>query len=141
VGFILLWNGCVLLVQEAGGSWGPPKGHMEAGESQLDTALRELREETGITPATSGFCVVPGFCELVEYPSRKHPGRTKRVVLLGATLDGGWDGKITLEPALRGYKWLPITAADALESSVTYPQVRDAIRRFRSRVAAAAASN
>lgn len=28
--------------------WGFPKGHMEFGESEEDTARRELREETGI---------------------------------------------------------------------------------------------
>lgn len=26
-----------------------PKGHMEPGESEIDTALRELKEETGVT--------------------------------------------------------------------------------------------
>lgn len=29
--------------------WSVPKGHMERGESERETALRELREETGIT--------------------------------------------------------------------------------------------
>ncbi len=29
--------------------WSLPKGHMEAGESELQTALRELAEETGLT--------------------------------------------------------------------------------------------
>ena len=28
--------------------WGFPKGHMEEGESEEETALRELKEETGI---------------------------------------------------------------------------------------------
>jgi 8-oxo-dGTP pyrophosphatase MutT (NUDIX family) len=29
--------------------WSLPKGHMEAGEAETDTALRELFEETGLT--------------------------------------------------------------------------------------------
>jgi 8-oxo-dGTP pyrophosphatase MutT (NUDIX family) len=29
--------------------WSLPKGHMEAGETETDTALRELFEETGLT--------------------------------------------------------------------------------------------
>ncbi len=36
------------LVQHADGHWGFPKGHQEEGESQEETARRELREETGI---------------------------------------------------------------------------------------------
>jgi len=37
-----------LLVQHKAGHWAFPKGHPEKGESYLDTALRELAEETGI---------------------------------------------------------------------------------------------
>lgn len=31
--------------------WGIPKGHVEAGESMADTAVREVREETGLEAA------------------------------------------------------------------------------------------
>lgn len=37
------------LVRHADGHWGFPKGHSNEGESEKDTALRELEEETGIT--------------------------------------------------------------------------------------------
>ncbi len=37
-----------LLIQHKAGHWGFPKGHPHAGELPLNTALRELREETGI---------------------------------------------------------------------------------------------
>ena len=37
-----------LLVCEHGGYWVFPKGHMEAGESEHETALREVKEETGL---------------------------------------------------------------------------------------------
>ena len=37
-----------LLVCEHGGFWVFPKGHMEDGESERETALREVKEETGI---------------------------------------------------------------------------------------------
>ena len=31
--------------------WGIPKGHVESGESMADTAVREVREETGLDAA------------------------------------------------------------------------------------------
>ena len=37
-----------LLIQHHAGHWAFPKGHAEPGETELQTARRELREETGI---------------------------------------------------------------------------------------------
>lgn len=37
-----------LLIQQKSINWGFPRGHIEAGESEEQTALRELREETGV---------------------------------------------------------------------------------------------
>ena len=38
----------VLLVRHGKGHWAFPKGHAEKGEEPLQTALRELKEETGL---------------------------------------------------------------------------------------------
>lgn len=38
-----------LLILHQKGHWAFPKGHQEPGESALDTALREVEEETGLT--------------------------------------------------------------------------------------------
>ncbi len=38
----------VLLVRYRSGAWVFPKGHIEAGETPLQTALREVSEETGV---------------------------------------------------------------------------------------------
>lgn len=38
----------VLLVQSRGNMWGLPKGSMEAGETFVECAMRETKEETGI---------------------------------------------------------------------------------------------
>ncbi len=43
--------------------WGFPKGHLEDGETEEDTARRELAEETGLT----GVEIVPDFREVIEY--------------------------------------------------------------------------
>jgi 8-oxo-dGTP pyrophosphatase MutT (NUDIX family) len=38
-----------LLIQHNAGHWAFPKGHAENGETEIEAALRELGEETGIT--------------------------------------------------------------------------------------------
>ena len=52
-----------LLLHYAGGHWDFPKGHVEKGETEEATALRELEEETGI----SRVRIVPGFQEKITY--------------------------------------------------------------------------
>ena len=49
-------NGTVhfLLIRDPYDKWGLPKGHVENGESSLDAALREVREETGLTSLDPG---------------------------------------------------------------------------------------
>lgn len=42
----------VLLIKDSYDNWGFPKGHIEAGESSLEAALRECREETGLERLT-----------------------------------------------------------------------------------------
>ncbi|MEI7604047.1 MAG: NUDIX domain-containing protein [bacterium] len=37
-----------LMIQDHNGHWGFPKGHSEGNEVELETAIRELKEETGI---------------------------------------------------------------------------------------------
>ena len=38
----------ILLVQSINGHWGMPKGHIEEGETEVQTAIREVKEETNI---------------------------------------------------------------------------------------------
>ena len=48
-GCIIVKNKKVLLVYEKNRNfWGFPKGHMEAGETEVETALREVKEEVGL---------------------------------------------------------------------------------------------
>ncbi len=37
-----------LLVRQNDGHWGFPKGHVEGPETEIETATREIREETGL---------------------------------------------------------------------------------------------
>lgn len=66
-----------LLVQEKEGFWVFPKGHMEEGETEKDTADREIREETGLSVR-----FIEGFRAVDEHNLARegHPERVKRTV-------------------------------------------------------------
>ena len=48
-GCIIIKDQKVLLIYEKNRNfWGFPKGHMEEGETEIETALREVKEEVGL---------------------------------------------------------------------------------------------
>ena len=47
-GTIVIKDSKVLIVRQLDGYYGFPKGHMEDGETYIDTAIRETKEETGL---------------------------------------------------------------------------------------------
>ena len=63
----------LLLKHRMGGHWSFPKGHVEDGETEVQTALREVHEETGLT-----ISLLDGFREEISYSPR--PGINKDVV-------------------------------------------------------------
>ena len=64
-GVALFDDNRVLLVKTRKGNWGFPKGKAKIGETEEQTALRELKEETGITAE-----LIPGFRDTGEYLSK-----------------------------------------------------------------------
>jgi 8-oxo-dGTP pyrophosphatase MutT (NUDIX family) len=48
-GLVVHGNRILLISTQAGRRWQLPKGHIEAGETPEETAVREVREETGVT--------------------------------------------------------------------------------------------
>ena len=63
----------LVLKHKMGGHWSFPKGHVEDGETETQTALREVHEETGLQ-----ISLLEGFREQVCYSPR--PGIIKEVV-------------------------------------------------------------
>lgn len=72
----------LVICHRYGGHWAFPKGHVEAGESEEETAMREVREETG-----AQVRVRPGYREVTTYSPAK--GVTKDVVFFVAEITGG----------------------------------------------------
>lgn len=72
----------LVICHRYGGHWSFPKGHVEQNETESETALRELREETGMRAALLG-----GYREVTAYsPAR---GVMKDVVLYVGRVTGG----------------------------------------------------
>lgn len=47
-GCTIIENNKILLIKHQKGHWGFPKGHMEKDETPMQTAIREVKEETNI---------------------------------------------------------------------------------------------
>ncbi|MCB9362124.1 NUDIX domain-containing protein [Candidatus Woesearchaeota archaeon] len=92
-----------LLVQSSrSGRWGFPKGHVNMGESEVETAKRETHEEVGIRVE-----VLDGFREEITYPVSTKIRKTVVYFLAKAH-----SRSIHLdEEELREYAWLPYTIA------------------------------
>jgi bis(5'-nucleosidyl)-tetraphosphatase len=57
----------LLLIKHAnGGHWSFPKGHVESGETEVETAVREIKEETGID-----VIIDTSFREVISYSPKK----------------------------------------------------------------------
>ena|SRR5205809_4659903 len=83
--------------------WDLPKGHVDPGESELECALRELQEETGIT--ADDIEIISGFRFTTNYPVRsKRDGRLidKTLVVFLARLKRDVQIDATEH---RGYQW------------------------------------
>lgn len=70
----------VLVRRRSNGECGSPKGHIEAGETEEQTALREMREECCVHAT-----LIPGFREVTEYDMPN--GNRKRVIYFLASCE------------------------------------------------------
>lgn len=105
-----------LLIQYCDGHWSFPKGRVESGESEEETALRETREETGLTVK-----LLPDF--RAETTSVKRDVGSKTVFFLGVPVSG--TEQVQLDE-LAAQQWFSLEDAVPM---VTYPEDRDVLQK------------
>lgn len=106
-----------LLIQMLGGHWSYPKGHVEDNETEVETALREIKEETNLD-----VIIDTRFREITTYSPK--PGVIKDVIYFLAfakTLDV----KVQ-EEEVANYEWIDINDAIKL---ITFEEDRKIFRK------------
>lgn len=114
-------GGRVFLLLDYGRHWDYAKGHVEKGESDLDAAVRELHEETGIPRPR----VIDGFAHEIEYffRSSKHGLVQKRVVFFLGQTDAA---EVTISDEHTGWAFLDYESA---LQRLSYATAKDVLRR------------
>jgi 8-oxo-dGTP pyrophosphatase MutT (NUDIX family) len=108
------------LLLDYGRHWDYPKGHVERGETDQATAIRELKEETGIDAQT----FVPGFAREISYFFR-HAKRgliRKTVIFFAAEVNSD---TVVLSDEHVGYAFLPYEQA---RQRLTFASARELLR-------------
>lgn len=114
-----VWN-LLLVKHQSGDYWSFPKGHPIEGEEPKQTAIRELKEETGLE--VERFIVEDEISEKYQF-ERNGVKITKTVIYFIAEVSGS----IFLQlEELSGGKWIPLFEA---ESHITYSESKNVCQR------------
>jgi 8-oxo-dGTP pyrophosphatase MutT (NUDIX family) len=107
--------------------WDLPKGHVDPGETELACALRELHEETGISPAD--IDLIDGFRFTTRYPvrdKRRAQPYEKELVVFLARLKRD----VPISPTEHGgFQWFSWQPPHAIQSRTIDPLLAE-LERF-----------
>ncbi len=108
----------ILLIKHVNsGHWSFPKGHVEDNETEVETALREIKEETGID-----VIIDPTFRETVSYSPKKD---TQKVVVYFIAKAKNYE-YVPQEEEISDIKWVEIGHALSI---LTYENDRSIVNK------------
>ena len=107
----------VLLIHQVQGHWCFPKGHMKTGETERQTAFREVQEETGVKTR-----FLNGFRETTHY--RLKENTDKEVVFFTGVPNGGKE-QVQKKEVL-AMKWLSLNEAQTV---LTFPSDAEVLKK------------
>ncbi|MEM1109396.1 MAG: NUDIX domain-containing protein [Planctomycetota bacterium] len=112
-----------LLIQHHAGHWAFPKGHPEAGETSIETARRELREEAGLE--VSRLVESPAFEEAYSFTKKSGTVVEKTVTYylgeISDTADGQVPEVVIQEEEVAAFAW---GDAEATAARLTFAEGR-----------------
>lgn len=103
-----------LLVHQVAGHWAFPKGHPNANETELETAKRELSEETGLNTLE----IIEGFRYRQRYSFEKDFEEIDKEVVFFIGFVNSEKVKI-MESEVQSFSWLPF---DECMKRLTYSE-------------------
>ena len=113
----------ILLIKHVNsGHWSFPKGHVEEGETEIETALREIKEETGID-----VIIDPTFRETVSYFPRKD---TQKVVVYFIGKAKGYE-YTKQEEEIADIRWVDVGHANTV---LTYENDKTIVNKARKAI-------
>jgi 8-oxo-dGTP pyrophosphatase MutT (NUDIX family) len=128
-GIVLFHSDDFLVIQhstesnEVEGHWDFPKGHIENNETELETATRELHEETGI----DNFRLIENFRYKIKYNINKNSKVIPKEVIF--FLAESFTKSIKLSSEHQNYNWLNF---DLAHDRLTYANAKDVLLKAKT---------
>ena len=128
-GIVLFHSDDFLVIQhstesnEVEGHWDFPKGHIENNETELETATRELHEETGI----DNFRLIENFRHKITYNINKNSKIIPKEVIF--FLAESFTKSIKLSSEHQNYIWLNF---DLAHDRLTYANAKDVLLKAKT---------